>query len=67
MPKTDNIEGFECGDPSDGDTTCDTYCGANSHTIRKGAVVFWKLSNVECGEYRAVCRRHALEEANATY
>jgi len=59
---------FERGDyPSDGEIMCDTYCGAEGHTIRKGAPVYYKLSNVEYNEWRPVCRKHAIEEEHTQY
>lgn len=67
MPRRDKIEGFERGDePSDGDIACDSIT-SDGHTIRKGSVVFWKLSNVEYDEWRPCCRKHAIAEANIVY
>jgi hypothetical protein len=64
----DNIVEFERGEhPSDGSITCDAYVAGAGHTIRKGAVVFWKLSSIEHDEWRAACRKHALEEASQVY
>ena len=68
MPKADSIGEFKRGEhPSDGSITCDAYVGAADHIIRKGAAVYWKLSNVEHDEWRPACRKHALEETNQAW
>lgn len=68
MANEPRIGEFERGPhPSDGEISCDTYCGAEGHVIRKGAPVYYKLSNVEYGEWRPVCRKHAIEETNIQY
>lgn len=61
------IEGFTLGEhKSDGEITCDSTVG-ESHIIRKGADVFWLLTNVEYDEWRPCCRKHAKAEAAQVY
>lgn len=67
MAKEQFIGEFELGpNPSDGEISCDGMT-SDGHTIRKGAAVYYKLSNVEHHEYRPACRKHAKEEANYRY